>query len=79
MIQIELIQFFSGFVKIHLSLYKVSDSVLILLEKQFILDLKIFSFRESELSNTKIVFQSRDFSLVSVDFADIELDVMSCG
>ena len=58
---------------------QVTHRLLVLFEKNVVLDFVILRFGEFEAHHAEVVFETSDFGLISVDFAHIELDIVSCG
>lgn len=73
------IKLFASAVQLFLGLSAISKSLLVLPEKNIVFDLNVFSLGESELGDTQVVFQVSYFCLVSVDFPDIEFDIVTSG
>lgn len=57
----------------------IGDCLLVVFEEDLILDLKVLGLGELEPGHTEIVLQTGDLHFVSVDLADVELDIVSGG
>lgn len=57
----------------------IGDCLLVVLEEYLILDLKVLGLGELEPGHTQIVLQAGDLHFVSVDLADVELDIVPGG
>ena len=75
----QLVKFFVRSIKFLFSIEVVSYSLLVVFEESVVFGFVIFSFWEFEAGYAEIVFEPRDFGFVSVDFSDVELDIVAGG
>lgn len=79
LLNLESVELLASIIENFLGINTVSNSLLILPEEDVVLDFNIFGLGKAEAGDTEVVLELCYLVLVSIDFPDIVLDIMSGG